>query len=105
MNILFICSKNKWRSKTAEEIYKNGSHHQVISAGTEPSAKVRASAKHIVWADIIFAMEKPHKQRFAENFPEEIKDKKVVVLDIPDEYEYMDRELVDMIRLSVDPYL
>ncbi len=58
MNILFVCSRNKWRSATAETIYKSNQEHNVKSAGTEPSAKVRISAKHILWADIIFVMKK-----------------------------------------------
>ena len=105
MNMLFVCSRNNWRSPTAETIYKNRQDHQVKSAGTEPSAKIRVSAKDILWADIIFAMEKKHKQRLLENFPDETKNKQLVILEIEDEYKYMDEELVEMIRLSVDPFL
>ena len=105
MNILFICSRNIWRSATAEAIYKNSQDHQVKSAGTEPSAKTKVSAKSITWADIIFVMEKKHKQRLKDKFPHEIANKNVVILDIDDEYEYMDPELIDMIKLPVEPYL
>ena len=105
MNILFVCSRNIWRSPTAETIYKTRQDHKVKSAGTEPSAKIRVSAKHILWADIIFAMEKKHKQRLLNNFPNETKNKQFVILDIEDDYKYMDEELVEMIKLSVDPYL
>ncbi len=105
MNILFVCSRNNWRSPTAETIYKNRQNHKVKSAGTEPSAKTRVSSKHILWADIIFAMEKKHKQRLLNKFPGEITNKQVIVLDIEDDYEYMDKELIEMIKLSVDPYL
>ena len=105
MNILFVCSRNIWRSPTAEAIYKSRQDYKVKSAGTEPSAKVRVSAKHILWADIIFAMEKKHKQRLLNNFPNETKNKQFVILDIEDDYKYMDEELVEMIKLSVDPYL
>ncbi|MFD2284903.1 hypothetical protein ACFSOV_02195 [Pedobacter petrophilus] len=51
MNILFVCSRNKWRSATAESIFKNHPIHQVRSAGTEPSARIKLSAKHLTWAD------------------------------------------------------
>ncbi|WP_233509410.1 hypothetical protein [Pedobacter chinensis] len=57
MNILFVCSRNKWRSATAETVYKNHPEHQIRSAGTEPSAKVKLNAKHIIWADLIFGKE------------------------------------------------
>jgi len=105
MNILFVCSRNKWRSPTAEWVYKASKEHTAKSAGTEPSARTKLTAKLIAWADIIFAMEKRHKQRMKENFPSETDGKEIVVLDIADEYEYMDEELVESIRLSVDPYL
>lgn len=105
MNILFICSRNIWRSPTAETLYKNRQDHKVRSAGTAPSAKIKVSSKDILWADLIFAMEKRHKQRLVENFPEEMTNKKVVVLEIEDEYKYMDGELIEMIKVSVDPYL
>lgn len=105
MNILFVCSRNIWRSPTAEAIYKNSQDHNVRSAGTEPSARVKVSAKSISWADIIFVMEKKHKQRLLQKFRDEIEDKTLVILDIEDEFQYMDSELIDMIRVSVDPYL
>lgn len=105
MNLLFICSRNNWRSPTAEEIYKNVQSILVKSAGTEPSARVRVSAKHLTWADIIFVMEKKHKQRLQENFPNEIQDKKLIVLDIPDEYTFMDEELVESLKMGINPFL
>jgi predicted protein tyrosine phosphatase len=105
MNVLFICSRNQLRSRTAETIFKDDKHHNVRSAGTEPSARVRVTAKLINWANIIFAMEKRHKERLDENFSNEMLNKEVVVLDIPDDYDYMDPELIDTIKTSVSPYL
>lgn len=105
MNILFICSRNNWRSPTAETIYKSRQDHQFRSAGTEPSAKNRVSSKDILWADIIFTMEKKHKQRLLDKFPIEIKNKQFIILDIEDNYKFMDEELVQMIKISVDPFL
>lgn len=105
MNILFICSRNQWRSRTAETIFRDDENHNVRSAGTEPSARVSVTSKLINWADIIFVMEKKHKQRLTENFPNEIQSKKLVVLEIPDDYKYMDAELIEMIKISISPYL
>ena len=105
MNILFVCSRNKWRSPTAESIYKNNQKHSVKSAGTESSAAIKASSKIIHWADLIFAMEKKHKHRLVEKFPLETHNKQIVVLDIEDNYKYMDKELIEIIRISVKPYL
>ena len=104
MNILFVCSRNKWRSATAETIYKNHSDHSVKSAGTSTGAVVKVSAKSIAWADLIFAMEKKHQHRLRDKFPEEIQGKKIVVLHIKDNYPYMDPELISLIERLVDPY-
>lgn len=105
MNILFVCSRNKWRSATAETIYQNHSIHQVRSAGTAPSARIKINAKLVNWADLIFVMEKKHKQRINENFAEELQDKTIVILDIPDDYQYMDEELINEIELKVSAFL
>lgn len=105
MNILFVCSRNQWRSPTAEEIFKNSQEHQAKSAGTEPSARIKITEKLINWADIIFVMEKKHKDRINQRFAAVVAEKELIVLDIPDEYQFMDEELVDLIKLSVSPYL
>ncbi len=105
MNILFVCSRNKWRSPTAEKIYKSRQGVYAKSAGTEPSAKNKVSSKAILWADIVFVMEKKHKQRLLEKFPNEAVSSTIIILDIEDEYEFMDAELIEMIKNSVDPYL
>lgn len=105
MNLLFVCSRNQWRSPTAEEIFKNSQEHQAKSAGTEPSARIKITEKLINWADIIFVMEKKHKERIKQRFATVVDEKEVIVLDIPDEYQFMDEELVDLIKLSVSPYL
>jgi protein-tyrosine phosphatase len=105
MNVLFVCSRNAWRSATAEALYKGRQDHNFRSAGTEPSAKVRVAAKDILWADIIFVMEKKHRQRLQQKFPSEVHTKSVIILDIEDDYKYMDEELIEMIKVTVDPYL
>ena len=104
MNVLFVCSRNQWRSRTAETIFRNHSKCVVKSAGTEKSARIKVTARLIIWADIIFVMEKRHRQRLSENFPTEIATKKIVVLDIADEYHYMDDELVELLKTAVAPY-
>jgi len=105
MNVLFVCSMNKWRSRTAETIFKDNRSHNFKSAGTENDARIRVSEKLINWADLIFVMEKRHRQRLQEKFHQLLDDKKIVVLDIEDDYQYMDEELIESLRTSVTPYL
>lgn len=103
--VLFICSRNKWRSRTAETLFKKNSFLDVKSAGTENNARIKVNDSLISWADIIFVMEKKHKERLQENFKASMLDKEVVILDILDNYKYMDKELIEELKLSVADYL
>lgn len=76
-----------------------------MSAGTSTSARIKVSAKLISWADCIFVMEEKHRKILWDKFPDEVSDKKIVILDIEDAYPYMDKELIEMIQISVDPFL
>jgi protein-tyrosine phosphatase len=101
MKILFVCSRNKWRSRTAETIFKNNGHHQIQSAGTEKSARIRITQNMINWADTIFVMESKHKKRILDNFHIDQKNTTLEVLDIPDEYQYMDNDLVEILEIKL----
>ncbi|SFD56932.1 low molecular weight protein tyrosine phosphatase family protein [Spirosoma endophyticum] len=105
MNLVFVCSRNQWRSPTAEAIYKNHADYTAKSAGTELSARIKLTAKLLEWADLIFVMEKRHKQRIIDKFPDTVRSKQLIVLDIPDDYGYMNEELIESIKSSVSPYL
>lgn len=105
MNTLFICSRNQWRSPTAERIFANGYGLHTRSAGTSRNAKHRISIKDILWAEQIFVMESRHKQQIKEQFSKQLSHKKVLVLDIPDDYHYMDLELIELLQLAMQPYL
>lgn len=104
INLLFICSRNQWRSPTAEKIYSQKGF-SARSAGTSPNARRTITANDIRWATHIFAMEKKHKQRVLAKFNRLIEYKKIVVLDIPDEYQFMDEELVSILNDSVEHHL
>lgn len=103
-NLLFICSRNQWRSPTAEKVYQKKGF-SARSAGTSPNAKRTVSAKDIQWSTHIFVMEKKHKQRLLAKFTRLLDYKKITVLDIPDEYQFMDAELVDILSDSIAHHL
>lgn len=105
MKVLFICSRNRQRSLTAETVLDGLAGHQVRSAGTEPGARVRVTAGLIGWADVIFAMEKRHLQRLEQKFRTELSVKRVVCLHIADEFTYMDEDLIDRLRGGAAPYV
>ena len=66
--LVFICSQTKWRSLTAERLFDDHPHYEVRSAGTEPGARVRVTAGHRGWAEVIFMMEKRHIARLQAKF-------------------------------------
>ena len=105
LHILFICSKNQWRSPTAEAIFRNRDSVDVRSAGTSRRARRTVSRRDLQWADLIFAMESKHKQRLLADFPGELRYKDLIVLEIPDEYRRMDPELIELLELKVTPIL
>lgn len=105
VRVLFICSQNRLRSPTAERIFSARPGLQVASAGTEQSAVKVVSAETIGWADMIFVMEDWHRDLLDRQFRRHVERKRVVCLGIPDRYEYMDPELVQLLELKVAPYL
>jgi len=104
-NLLFICSRDQWRSPTAEKIYSRDPRVNARSAGTSPRAKRTVNAKNLQWADLIFVMEYKHKDRLKAEYNRVLQYKKIIVLDIPDDYLYMDEELVEVLELSIEGYL
>lgn len=102
--ILFVCSHNEMRSSTAETVYREEGLN-VLSAGTERSANVPVSSELIRWADLILVMENKHRMAIETHFGDEVPDKKIIVLDIPDNYYYMEPKLVALIRERADPHL
>ena len=105
MNLLFVCSRNRRRSLTAEAVFSDLQGHSVLSAGTSPDANTPVSADLIEWADIIFAMEAVHRRTLNQRFSALLRTKRIVVLGIPDEYGYMDQRLIDILRTKVSQHL
>ncbi|MEP3845664.1 MAG: hypothetical protein ABJM43_10035 [Paracoccaceae bacterium] len=105
MNILFICSMNKWRSPTGEAIFRRYDGVATRSAGTSRKARHQVNLSDIRWADLICVMEEKHNARLRSDFRGDVKRKAIHVLDIPDDYQFMDPELVDLIRDAVEPMI
>ena len=103
--LLFLCSRNRLRSPTAETVFAGYPGVEVDSAGLSPDAELRLSAEQVEWADVIFVMEDVHRQRLNKAFGNLLAGKRVVVLGIPDEFEYMDPVLAEMLKVRCAPYL
>jgi predicted protein tyrosine phosphatase len=105
MKLLFICSRNKWRSLTAEKIFDGINGYEVRSAGTEDGARVKVTEGHIGWADYVFVMEKKHTSKLKQKFPEKLNNKRLICLDIPDDYSFMDEDLIEILKSRVSEYI
>lgn len=105
MRLLFLCSRNHWRSPTAEAVYRDDPRVEVASAGVSSAARRKVTEKMLLRAELIFIMEHWQKKRLREDFPEIYSDLNVEVLDIPDDYEFMDPALIALVRERVEPFL
>lgn len=105
MNALFVCSRNQWRSPTAERIWMREPGVSVRSAGTSRSARRRVTVADISWAELIFPMEEAHKARLLADFRNEMRGKSVHVLDIADDYGFMHRDLIELIADATRPII
>lgn len=103
--ILFVCSRNRRRSLTAEHIFAGQPGIEVRSAGTQPQARVVVTQGILRWADLIFVMEKSHLRRLQLRFPELLQERPVITLHIEDRYDFMQPELMDELRAVAGPYL
>lgn len=102
---LFVCSQNRLRSPTAEQIFANWPGIEVDSAGTNHDANNPLTAELVAWADVIVVMEKAHRNKLQRKFRKALNGQRVICLDIPDEYEFMDAGLVRLLQARMVRYL
>lgn len=108
-NLLFICSQNKLRSPTAEIVFNEYENINALSAGLNKGAEELVCPDLIEWADIILVMEKKHKTKLVREFPKRLSNKKIVCLDIPDEFQFMEASLIEILkdrvkqRIAINP--
>lgn len=102
MNILFLCTANLNRSRTAEDFYRSTSAaHQYKSAGLSQKycqkyGTTLCTIELLEWADKVFVMENMHIQRIAEYAGESYLNK-IEVLNIDDFYQFMQPELIEIL--------
>jgi len=104
LKVLFVCAMNRERSPTAEHIYRNDPRLDVRSAGVRSGANRRVSESDLRWADVVFVMEQEHKLWMTTRF-EGLELPRIDVLEIPDQFAYLDPQLQEMLRMMLDPEL
>ncbi|GLK92153.1 low molecular weight protein tyrosine phosphatase family protein [Pseudomonas turukhanskensis] len=105
MNILFICSKNRLRSPTAEQVFADWPGVNTASAGVNLDADNPESPELLEWAELIVVMEPVHRRKLATKFRRHLGNKRVVSLGILDDYQFMQPELVELLKRKVAAYL
>ena len=103
--VLFVCSQNKLRSPTAEQVFSQVEGIEADSGGIASDAVTPLGADQIAWADTIFVMERSHRSKLSRRFKSQLVGKRVVVLNIPDEFDYMDEKLVELLKARVTHHL
>lgn len=105
MRLLVICSRNQWRSPTAEWLFRDDPRVSVRSAGTSPRARRPVTIGDIRWADAIAVMEDKHGSRLRAAYRQELSHKPLYVLGIPDDYRYQDPELIELLDQAINDIL
>jgi len=105
LRVLFICSQNRLRSPTAEQVFASWEGIETASAGTNNDAENPLTAELVAWAQLIFVMERVHRDKLSKKFREHLKEQRVVCLDIPDRYGFMDPALIELLEAKVAPHL
>ncbi|PHR97432.1 MAG: phosphotyrosine protein phosphatase [Oceanobacter sp.] len=104
VKLLFVCSRNRLRSPTAEAVLNQVDGVTAISAGINHDAETPLSGDLIEWADRIYVMETAHKKKINRQFSAMLEDKPVRNLAIPDNYQFMDEDLVARIQARFPEY-
>jgi predicted protein tyrosine phosphatase len=104
-HVLFICGKNRLRSPTAEQVFASHPGVECMSAGLNHDAENPVTPEWLDWADLIFVMERAHRKKMSAKFKPYLLNKPIVCLDIPDDYAFMDPQLVRLLRVRVTRFL
>jgi predicted protein tyrosine phosphatase len=102
LKLLFVCTVNRMRSATAQKIFESDQRFEVDSAGTDRSADTVLEPEQLEWADAIIVMEKYHRNFIQKNYPEYYDKKKIVCLYIQDDFNFMQPELISILKTKVE---
>ena len=104
-NVLFICGRNRLRSPTAEAVFADWPGIEVASAGISPDAESPVTPEALGWAELIFVMDRNQRAKLSSRFRKHLKGKRIICLDIPDRYSFMDPDLVELLNSKVPRHL
>jgi predicted protein tyrosine phosphatase len=103
--VLFVCRQNRSRSATAERVFCKRADLDVRSAGTSADALVRVNGNMLDWADVVFVMDDDQRRWLEVTFEAHPALGKIVCLDIPDIFTFLQPELVQLLQERVVTHL
>ncbi|MDB4969067.1 MAG: phosphotyrosine protein phosphatase, partial [Myxococcales bacterium] len=95
--MLFVCSQNRLRSPTAEQVFSTWPGLEVASAGLNHDAVTPLTPELLAWAEIVFVMERAHRTKLSKHFRRYLKNQRVINLGIPDDFDYMEPALIALL--------
>lgn len=101
VHCLFVCTENRLRSATAEQMFIDSAHVIAIGCGTNRDAETPISGDLVEWADVVFVMEEMHRRKVQQKFAGLLRDKRIVNLAIADRFAFMQPELVELLDRKV----
>jgi predicted protein tyrosine phosphatase len=105
LRVLFLCSRGRRRSRTAERVFGGRGDLEAASAGLAPDAEEVVTPELLEWADLILVMEPSHRALLQRRFGRHLRRARIACLDIRDDYEFMDGALVRLLEARVTPHL
>lgn len=103
--VLFVCQLNRARSATAERLFSKRPDLDVVSAGTSDDALVRVNGRMLEWAEVIFTMDEGQQRDLERQFPGHEALGRTICLEIPDEFGFLQPELVELLKQRVQSHL
>lgn len=104
-HLLFVCSRNRLRSPTAEQVFADWPGVETASAGVDHDADVPVTPELVRWADIVFVMEPAHRRKLSHRHRAHLGATRIVCLGIRDDFDFMAPALVALLVAKVTPHL
>ena len=100
-----MCSRNRLRSPTAEQVFASWPGIETASAGINRDADNPVTPELLQWADLIMVMERVHCSKLSAKFSAQMAGKRIICLQIPDDFDYMEPALIELLKARVPRYL
>src|SRR5262245_38454911 len=103
--VLFVCEGNIHRSPTAERMYADAPGLRARSGGLSHLARTQVTEELLECADVVVVRDKRLERMLRRRFGAELDGKEVVCLEVPDEYQFMQAELIAVLGERLTPHL